>query len=111
MSASEDRVYVDMPPISDYAEWLVGIARRIGLGEGGDVVTGYVDINAWCEAGVRLTLWERETVRAMSQAYIQTTRRLRDNADVPPPWMDPEARARLERQIEQFESFKANRGG
>lgn len=101
LSASEEREAIVFPPLSDYAEWVVSTARQIGLGNG-DGATGYGEIMAWCQfSGIPLTLWEGETVKALSDCFVSSLHEYRE--ECLPPWMPPGVREKLESQLAKYE--------
>ena len=84
----------------------MGIAQDIGLG-GSDRVTGYPDIAAWCEAGINLSLWERETVHSLSGTFVSALNKYRtqegkDDEHMMPPWMPDGAREKIQKQREML---------
>lgn len=92
-----------LPPVSDYAEWLVGVARRIGLSRG-EHTTSFEEIAAWCALSrVQLTLWECETVIALSSAFVGAVQKYRE-AEMMPPWMPDGLRESMEAQMSEFDA-------
>lgn len=83
---------VSMPDIEG-GEYLVNLALEIGpskvAGMGGVVGIDEIDLAAWqANSGIRLTAWEAQTIRALSQAYASGCMDSRD-ARSPAPYSMP----------------------
>ncbi|MCP5006163.1 MAG: hypothetical protein GY941_19815 [Planctomycetes bacterium] len=83
----------EFPALNDYEQHIIDITQAIGLSHGGEV-TPYTEIKAWCElSGLRLNIWEVETVKLLSNTYITATHELKDDT-AQPPFMTKEGQAK-----------------
>ena len=86
---------VSLPPLSQYARWVVDTVQSIGMSYGGEPLPNS-EILAWCQLlDIHLTAWEIDTMKHLSVVYISSARDYAKDDAIPPNETEAQKQARI----------------